>query len=72
MLGWLASGMVVVGALDLLDSYMIRNLRKWRYFLGDCMTISLGWDLKIPWCGWGQRMTPSQLSLFTPLWLVGE
>ena len=51
---------------------MIRNLRKWRYFLGDCMTTSLGWDLKIPWCGWGQRMTPSQLSLFTPLWLVGE
>ena len=37
------------------------------YILGDCMTIPLGWALRISWYGSGQRMVTSQLSLSIPL-----
>ena len=65
---WVANIWVVVAlSLGLLDSYIIESLRKGMYFLGDCMNTPLGWTLRMLWCGWDQGMTPSLLSLFTPL-----
>ena len=50
MHGWLMSRMVVAGTLGSLDSYITGSLRKWMYFLGDCMTIPTGWTLMV-WLG---------------------
>ena len=59
--------MVLVGTLGLLDNYMTRSLRRWMYFLEDCMTIPSRWtEDTMVWLG-SRKDTFSVKSFYSSL-----
>ena len=59
--------MVLVGTLGLLDDYMTRSLRRWMYFLEDCMTIPSRWtEDTMVWLG-SRKDTFSVKSFYSSL-----